>query len=175
MLVKSAADIRSSEITDKKLYFDRREFLTAAGTVAFAAAGLVGDEVPIRAATPAPRGRKLESVKNSAFSTDEKLNKWEEITTYNNYYEFGTDKDSPSMLAHSLRPQPWTVTVDGECNKGGRMNLEDVLKGRSRIGFIASAVSNAGRWSSRGAAFRSRTSSNSASRRRKRNMSSSRR
>ena len=49
----------------------------------------------------------------------EKTNPWEEITTYNNYYEFGTDKDSPSMLAKSLKPAPWTVTVDGECAKKG--------------------------------------------------------
>jgi sulfoxide reductase catalytic subunit YedY len=131
MLIKRAADIPSSEITDKKHYFNRREFLeAAAGTAAIAAAGLLGSEALLHAA-PAPHGRKLENVKKSAFSTDEKLNKWEEITTYNNYYEFGTEKDDPSMLAKSLRPEPWTVTVDGECNKKGPMNLEDVLKGET--------------------------------------------
>jgi sulfoxide reductase catalytic subunit YedY len=132
MLIKRAADIPSSEITDKKIYVNRREFLQAAtGTAAIAAAGLLGSEAMLHAATPAPHGRKLENIKKSPLSADEKPNKWEEITTYNNYYEFGTDKDSPSMTAHSLKPEPWTVTVDGECTKKGAMNLEDVLKGQT--------------------------------------------
>jgi hypothetical protein len=85
---------------------------------------------PPLTATSAAHGRTLENVKKSAFSTNEKPNKWEEITTYNNYYEFGTDKDSPSMTAHSLKPEPWTVAVDGECNKKGTM--QSVVR-RSRM------------------------------------------
>ena len=132
MLIKKSADIPSSEITDKKAYLNRRQFIQAAtGTAAVAAAGLLGSEALLHAATPAPHGRKLENIKKSTFSTDEKVNKWEEITTYNNYYEFGTDKDSPSMTAHSLKPTPWTVTVDGECAKKGPMNFEDVIKGET--------------------------------------------
>ncbi len=132
MLITRPADIPSSEITDKKVYLNRREFLQAAtGTAAVAAAGLLGSEALLHAATPAPHGRKLENIKKSAFSTDEKPNKWDEITTYNNYYEFGTDKDSPSMLARTLKPEPWSVTVDGECNKKGTMHFEDVLKGET--------------------------------------------
>jgi methionine sulfoxide reductase catalytic subunit len=132
MLIKKAADIRSSEITDKKAYLNRREFLRAtAGTAAVAAAGLLATETVAHAATPAPHGAKLTVGKKSPFSTDEKANKWEEITTYNNYYEFGVDKDSPSMTAHKLKPSPWTVTVDGECAKKGPMNFEDVIKGET--------------------------------------------
>ena len=132
MLIKRPSDIRSSEITDKKLYLNRREFIVAAGGVAATvAAGVTFGETRLDAATPAPHGRKLEVGKKSPFSTDEKQNKWEEITTYNNYYEFGVDKDSPSMLARTLKPEPWTVTIDGECAKKGPMNLEDVLKGET--------------------------------------------
>jgi sulfoxide reductase catalytic subunit YedY len=132
MLIKRATDIRSSEITDKKLYLNRREFIRAtAGTAAAVATGVIGAEAFLQAATPAPHGRKLENVKKSASSTDEKANKWEEVTTYNNYYEFGTDKDSPSMLARNFKTDPWTVTVDGECNKKAAWNLEDVLKGQA--------------------------------------------
>jgi len=132
MLIKRQADIPSSEITDKKLYLNRREFIRATtGTAAAVATGVVGAETLLRAATPAPHGRKLENVQKSAFSTDEKPNRWEEITTYNNYYEFGVDKDQPSMFARNLKPEPWTVTVEGECNKKGPMNLEDVLKGKT--------------------------------------------
>jgi sulfoxide reductase catalytic subunit YedY len=132
MLIKRAADIRSSEITDRKLYLNRREFLGAtAATTAAVAAGALGTEVLLQAATPAAHGRKLENVKKSALSVDEKPNKWEDITTYNNYYEFGTDKDSPSMLARNYKTEPWTVSIDGECAKKGGMNLEDILKGET--------------------------------------------
>ncbi len=132
MLIKRPADIRSSEITDKKLYLNRREFIQATtGTAAAVATGVIGAGAFLQAATPAPHGRKLENVGKSAFSTDEKANKWEEITTYNNYYEFGTDKDSPSMLARNFKTEPWTVTVDGECNKKAAWHLEDVLKAQA--------------------------------------------
>jgi hypothetical protein len=132
MLIKRAADIRSSDITDKRLYHSRREFLqTATGTVAVVAAGLVGGEALLHAETPAPHGRKLEHITKRPLSTNEKPNTWEQITTYNNYYEFGTSHDSASMYARSLRPEPWTIVVDGECNKKGAMNLEDVLKGKT--------------------------------------------
>ena len=135
MLIKQPSDVRSSEITDRKLYFNRREFIqAAAGTAAVAAAGVLGMEASLQAAQPAPHGRKLENVKPSPFSLDpsvEKANKWEEITTYNNFYEFGIDKDSPAQYAKSLKPEPWTVTVDGECNKKAAWHLEDILKGQT--------------------------------------------
>jgi sulfoxide reductase catalytic subunit YedY len=132
MLIKRPADIPSSEITDRKVYLNRREFLEAAGgTAALATVGLLGAQAVAQAATPAAHGRKLEKVTKSTFSTDEKPNKWEEITTYNNYYEFGTDKDSPAMLARNFKPEPWTVTVEGECAKKGSMNMEDILKGQA--------------------------------------------
>jgi len=132
MLIKPSADIRSSEITDKKLYLNRREFLRATtGTAAAVATGVLGAEAFLQAATPAPHGRKLENVQKSPLSTDEKPNKWEDITTYNNYYEFGTDKDSPSMMARTFKTEPWTVTVEGECAKKAAWHLEDVLKGQT--------------------------------------------
>jgi sulfoxide reductase catalytic subunit YedY len=132
MLIKSASDIRSSEITDKKVYLNRREFIRATtGTAVAAATGVLGAEAFLQAATPAPHGRKLENVKKSPLSTDEKANSWDQITTYNNYYEFGIDKDSPSMTSGSLKTQPWTVAVEGECNKKAVWNLEDILKGQT--------------------------------------------
>jgi len=132
MLIKRPDDIRSSEITDKKLYLNRREFIRATtGTAAAVATGVVGAEALLSAATPAPHGRKLENVQKSAFSTDEKTNKWDDITTYNNYYEFGTDKDSPSMLARNFKTEPWTVSVEGECAKKAAWHLEDILKGQT--------------------------------------------
>jgi sulfoxide reductase catalytic subunit YedY len=132
MLIKPPADIPSSEITDKKLYLNRREFIRAAGGTAVAAAtGVLGAEAVLQAAPPAPHGRKLENIKKSPLSADEKPNKWEEITTYNNYYEFGIDKDAPAQYAKSLRPEPWTVAVDGETGKKAAWHLEDILKGQT--------------------------------------------
>ena len=135
MLIKRPSDIPSSEITDRKLYLNRRQFIqAAAGTAAAAATGILGTEAVLHAAQPAPHGRKLENVKPSPLSADpknDKPNKWEEITTYNNYYEFGIDKDLPSMYAKNLKPEPWTVTVDGECNKKAAWHLEDILKGQT--------------------------------------------
>jgi methionine sulfoxide reductase catalytic subunit len=132
MLIKPASDIRSSEITDKKLYLNRREFIRATtGTAVAAATGVLGTEGFLQAAAPAPHGRKLENVKPSPLSTDEKPNTWDQITTYNNYYEFGTDKDSPSLTSGNFKTQPWTVAVEGECNKKATWNLEDILKGQT--------------------------------------------
>jgi sulfoxide reductase catalytic subunit YedY len=132
MLVKQAADVRSSDITDRALYEDRRTFLRAAGgAIALAATGLVDGRAPFQASTPAPHGRKLQNISKSAFSTNEKPNTWDQITTYNNFYEFGTSYDSASRLARNFTPRPWTVSVDGECHRKGSMNLEDVLKGKT--------------------------------------------
>ena len=132
MLIKRPSDIRSSEITDRKLYLNRREFLqAAAGTAAVAAAGTAGSSI-LSAATPAPHGKKLEGIKKSPLSvTNEKANTWEAITTYNNYYEFGIDKDLPSENAKSFNTANWTVNVTGECNKKGAYHVEDLLKGET--------------------------------------------
>jgi len=135
MLIKRPADIRSSEITDKKTYLNRRQFIQAAGgTAAATAFGVLGSDIGLQAATPAPHGRKFENVTPSAFSVDQKVdkpNRWEEITTYNNYYEFGVDKDSPSMSVGKFNPDPWTVTVSGECAKKAAWHTEDILKGQT--------------------------------------------
>jgi sulfoxide reductase catalytic subunit YedY len=137
MLIKAPQDIRSSEITHKRHYLNRREFIRAAtGTAAAAAAGMgvfAAADTVLSAQQPAPHGSKFDNVKKSPLSvTNEKQNSWNEITTYNNYYEFGTDKDSPAFLAQKyLKPTPWTVSVEGECDKPAKYHLEDILKGQA--------------------------------------------
>ena len=128
MLTKSSPAIRSSEITDQSLYVNRRSFMRAAGVAVAAAAGVGSASDLLYAAEPAPHGAKLPNVKKSDFSTTEKLNSWEQITTYNNYYEFGVDKDAPSEYAHTLKTDPWSVVVEGECSKPATYHLEDILK-----------------------------------------------
>jgi methionine sulfoxide reductase catalytic subunit len=137
MLIKRGGDIPSSEITDQKHYLNRRDFIkSTAGTAAGVAAamGVLGSaEAILNAQAPAPHGKKFDNVRKSPLSvTGEKQNSWNDITTYNNYYEFGTDKDSPAMLAQKyLKPEPWTVSVEGECNKPAKYHLEDILKGQA--------------------------------------------
>src|SRR5882757_2940723 len=132
MLIKRPADIRSSEITDKTTYLNRRNFVRlATGTAALAGVGAIGAEALLHAQPPAPRGTKLLNIKPSEFSTTEKPNTWEQITTYNNYYEYGTDKDSPAYYAGRLKPSPWSVAVEGEVAKPAVWHLEDILKGQT--------------------------------------------
>jgi sulfoxide reductase catalytic subunit YedY len=132
MLIKRPPDVPSSEITDRKVYFNRREFIrAAAGTAAVAAAGALGTEAMLRAQPAAPHGAKLPNVKASQYSTTEKPNTWEQITTYNNYYEFGTGKDEPAYNARHLKPAPWSVAVEGEVAKPGMWQVEDILKGQT--------------------------------------------
>ena len=139
MLIKRPSDILSSEITDKKAYLNRRDFFRVAGAAGGAAAAVAtgagifgGMSQLVHAATPAPHKQKLANIKKSPLSvTTETKNTWEQITTYNNYYEFGTDKSDPSETSGRFKTAPWTVTVDGECNKKAAWNLEDVLKGET--------------------------------------------
>ncbi len=130
MLIKKAADLRESDVTPKELFVKRREFLAAAGVTAAAVAtngfGLLGEDDGVSAQNP--NAQKLTNFKKSPFSTDEKLNSYKDITTYNNFYEFGLDKADPGKYAHTLRPRPWTVVVDGQCAKPGSYNIEDIMK-----------------------------------------------
>jgi sulfoxide reductase catalytic subunit YedY len=119
--------IRSSEITDRSVWVNRRIFIAAA--LSAGGAALAGRSA--RAQQPAAHGRKLATVPGP-FSTSEAANTWEHATTYNNFYEFGTGKDDPALYAPRFRPKrPWTVSVEGECARRGRLTIEDILKGET--------------------------------------------
>src|SRR5437867_12013650 len=119
-----------NDITDRSLYLNRRSFMRAAGAAVAAAAGALSAEA-LAAAQPAAHGRKLEGVEKSAFSTTERPNSWEQITSYNNYWEFGKEKGDPSVNARSFKFGAWTIAVSGECAKPGRYGIDDVLKGQT--------------------------------------------
>ena len=126
MLIKTATGIPSSEITDEKLYRHRREFIRTLGV---AAAGVIVGAAGAAARQPAgQRPPKLEGIRKGPFGTTEKLTPYEDVTTYNNFYEFGTDKASPARYAGTLRPRPWTVRVDGEVARPADYAVEDILK-----------------------------------------------
>ena len=126
MLIKPTPDLRESEVTPRDLYLRRREFISAAGAgLTAAAAGLV---TPSAAAAQNPSAQKLANLAKSPLSTDEKMNSYRDVTTYNNFYEFGLDKGDPARYAGSLKPRPWSIKVEGECAKPGTYNIEDILK-----------------------------------------------
>ena len=131
MLIKKPSDIRESEVTPQSWYVRRREFLQVAGSTAVAvasgAAGPLFDGTATVAAQN-PAAQKLPNLKKSPFSTDEKLNSYRDVTTYNNFYEFGLDKGDPARYAGSLKPKPWSVKVDGHCGKPGTYTMEDIMK-----------------------------------------------
>ncbi len=128
MLVRKAPDVRSSEITDEDVYRGRRAFLRAAvGAAAGVLVGRLGVVDAAASSTP-QMPALLQGVRKGPFGTSEKQTPYGDITTYNNFYEFGTDKSDPSRYAGSLRTRPWTVKVDGEVGKPADYHLEDLVK-----------------------------------------------
>ena len=115
MLIKRPDDVSSSHVTPERDYLDRRKFLALAGA---AAVGVAGTSRLISALGPAAARQQ----------GDDKPNTWEEITNYNNYYEFGTEKDDPAANAKNFRTRPWTVRVDGLVKKPAEYHFEDLIK-----------------------------------------------
>jgi sulfoxide reductase catalytic subunit YedY len=126
MLIKKPPDIKASEITDQKIYLERRHFLRAASAAALAVAAGIVPGLWVPGVTQA--AEKLEGARKSPFSTDEALTPYEDVTHYNNFYEFGTDKDSPAKLSTNFRTKPWSVVAEGEVNKPAVYQLEDFIK-----------------------------------------------
>jgi sulfoxide reductase catalytic subunit YedY len=120
MLIKRAPMFKSSEITDPTLYFSRREFI--AGAAALALLPRIAE-----AAAP-PSGQPLKAARNQALSVTDPVTKFEDATTYNNFYEFGPDKDDPALLAHTLKTRPWTIQVEGHAAKPKTFDIGDLLR-----------------------------------------------
>jgi sulfoxide reductase catalytic subunit YedY len=113
--------LRESDVTAEAVYLNRRAFMTGLGALALAGTSGAGE-----AAAPAPA--PLAAVPNPAYRLADTLTKWEEATTYNNFYEFGVNKDDPARLAHTLKPRPWTVEVEGLVAKPRPFAIDDLLK-----------------------------------------------
>jgi sulfoxide reductase catalytic subunit YedY len=132
MLIRPGGQIPSSEITDEKSY-RRREFIRLAGgaAVTLAAGPLMSgcsDTSAVSADGLTPGQSPLEGIKPKVVTTDEKLNSFEEITSYNNFYEFGTGKNDPQRYAGRLKTSPWKVKIDGLCAKPAEYLVEDLIR-----------------------------------------------
>jgi methionine sulfoxide reductase catalytic subunit len=128
MLIKKPNDIKSSEITPKDLYLNRRQFILAASATALSAgAALSGLDLSL-SPQQVIAGEKLSDLRKSSFSTSEKLNSFKDITNYNNFYELGTDKSDPAENAKYLTTRPWTVAVEGEVKKAKTYDIDALTK-----------------------------------------------
>src|SRR4030095_6482044 len=119
-------ELPSSEVTPEAVYRSRREFLKAAGAGALGVAGaavLAGCDMPVAEAQ-----EPLANVVKSPYTVDAPLNTFEQFTTFNNFYEFGTDKSDPARNAHLMKVKPWTVRVEGLVAKPADYALEDLVK-----------------------------------------------
>jgi methionine sulfoxide reductase catalytic subunit len=129
MLIKKPSDIPYSEVTPKRVYMNRRKFLAAAAAATGAAALAARPVAHWLEPTPVvAAGAKLGPLAKSPFSTNEKVNPYQDVTTYNNYYEFGTDKDEPAKYSTKFQTSPWSVSVEGEVNKPRSFDIEEIRK-----------------------------------------------
>lgn len=124
-LILQSISPKSSEITPPQVYLDRRRWLT--GAAALGAVGVAGTAAG-KAMPEATALAKLRAPRNARFVADETQTSFEDITSYNNFYEFGTGKADPQRNAQALRTRPWSVTIGGEAGVTGRYTLEDILK-----------------------------------------------
>ena len=115
--------LRYSDVTPERLYWSRRDFMLAA-----AAAAAAGGIWAPAAEAAAPQGVPLAAQRNAPFSLAEAPTKFESATTYNNFYEFGVNKEDPARLAGTLRPRPWSVQVEGHAAKPRSFDIDELLK-----------------------------------------------
>jgi sulfoxide reductase catalytic subunit YedY len=128
MLIRKTPDLTYADVTPKSVYLDRRKFLQAMGIVgatAVAGKSFLDLAVPPQTAFAATQ---LTGLIKSPFSTTEKQNSLNDVTHYNNFYEFGTDKGDPAKNSQNFKTSPWTVSVEGEVAKPRKFTMDEILK-----------------------------------------------
>jgi methionine sulfoxide reductase catalytic subunit len=128
MLIKKTEDIRSSEITPRNLYLNRRKFLSGAAVAGAAVATGFRLREVVSPSLTASAGTKMDGIQKSALSTTEAITPSRDVTNYNNYYEFSTDKDGPAKLAQNFRTRPWKVKIEGHVEKKQELEVDAIIK-----------------------------------------------
>jgi sulfoxide reductase catalytic subunit YedY len=128
MLVKKTQEIRSSEITPKDLYLNRRRFLAGIAVTGAAAATSFGAKEIFSPSQVVFAGEKIAGIQKSPLSTTEKITPFNDVTHYPNYYEFSTEKEEPADLAKNFKTRPWTVTIDGLVQKKQVLDVDSIFK-----------------------------------------------
>jgi len=117
MLIRNSDGPKPGEVTPEPLYLDRRAWLATAGGMA-----LAGLATGVRGQEPQAVGKPF------GLQPNDRPTPWIDVTTYNNFYEFGTSKSDPAENARNFKPAPWSITVDGLAGKPGTYQLEDFIK-----------------------------------------------
>ncbi len=117
MLIKKQAAVPFSEITPKDLYLSRRKFLAGAAVVGAAAAAGIDLHAGAFSSVVAQANAKIDDIQKSKFSASQAITPYKDVTNYNNYYEFSTDKYGPAGLAKDFKTRPWTVNIEGLLKK----------------------------------------------------------
>jgi sulfoxide reductase catalytic subunit YedY len=128
MLIGRKPDILPTEITPREVFENRREFIKTAGFGLIAGAASVAGLLPLEARAAVQRQQKINGIVKTSYGAGEKLTDYEDVTTYNNFYEFGTSKSDPANESRFFKPSPWTVSIEGEVKKAKRISIEDILK-----------------------------------------------
>jgi sulfoxide reductase catalytic subunit YedY len=126
VLIRRPSDISSFEITSESAYLSRRQFMGAATALTVASAlpaSLLAEE------SSGLKPLKFRKTQTPAFTTTEAMTPLDDVTHYNNFYEFGTNKNDPADHSDRFKPEPWSVVIEGEVEKPGTYALEDLLKG----------------------------------------------
>ena len=128
MLIKKAPDVRSSEITSRDFYLNRRKFLTGAALTGAAALTGFGVKELLVPSLQVSAGQKIDGIQKSALSTTEKITPFNDVGHYNNYYEFSTEKEEPAGLAKDFKTRPWSVKIEGAVKKRLELDVDQVIK-----------------------------------------------
>ncbi len=127
MIIKRSEPIKSSEITDESVYLNRRNFISTTSKAALAiASGLTLPE--LARLNEAEAALVLGNISKSKYVLDEEKTPLKDITRYNNFYEFSTDKEGPALLSKNFKTEPWTLRIDGEVKNPASYQLEDFIK-----------------------------------------------
>lgn len=121
--IKKSSDLRDCDVTDQALYYERRHFIN--NSAKLVATGLMAGYGLWPKLTSA--SIDFSNIKKSEYSLKKRPTSIKSVTSYNNFYEFGSGKKDPAMYAHQLKTEPWSISVEGYCNKPGTYNLEDII------------------------------------------------
>ncbi len=131
--IKPSHALTQQDVTSEAHFATRRQVIRGLGTAGLGAglvAGLVAGMGGVAVSSPSAQASTgdLGTLRNSSFSTSEKQTSYKDITTYNNFYEFGLDKGDPARHAHRLKTRPWTITVDGEVHNPQTIDIDNLIK-----------------------------------------------
>jgi sulfoxide reductase catalytic subunit YedY len=127
MLITKKSDVIPSDITSKENFENRRTLIKATGASIVTASGIFTGLLN-RTANAASSKQKISNFVKTKYGVDEKLTPYDDVTSYNNYYEFGTSKTDPSIESRLFKPSPWSISIEGAVKKNKQIGIEDLFR-----------------------------------------------